>query len=219
MIGNDWDGILKPEFQKDYFRQLSEDIREEYRCYTCYPPIHDVFNALRLTSYENTKVLLLGQDPYHNPDQAMGLAFSVKEGVELPPSLENIFKELHDDIGCPVPTSGDLTKWGKQGVLLLNAILSVRRYQALSHDKYGWTIFTDHIISLLNEKKTPVVFVLWGSYAKSKKPLITNPIHFVIENVHPSPLSAFRGFFGSKPFSRINEFLESTNQDPVDFSL
>ncbi|HOP57168.1 MAG TPA: uracil-DNA glycosylase [Bacillota bacterium] len=219
MIGNDWDGILKPEFQKDYFRQLSEDIREEYRRYTCYPPIHDVFNALRLTSYENTKVLLLGQDPYHNPDQAMGLAFSVKEGVELPPSLENIFKELHDDIGCPVPTSGDLTKWGKQGVLLLNAILSVRRYQALSHDKYGWTIFTDHIISLLNEKKTPVVFVLWGSYAKSKKPLITNPIHFVIENVHPSPLSAFRGFFGSKPFSRINEFLESTNQDPVDFSL
>ncbi len=219
MIGNDWDRLLEDEFGKEYFQKLTKDIVAEYRRYTCYPPIHDVFNALRLTSYAHTKVLLLGQDPYHNPGQAMGLAFSVNKGVPLPPSLENIFKELRSDIGCQAPQSGDLTPWAKQGVLLLNAILSVRSYRALSHQQYGWAVFTDHIISLLNEKKTPVVFVLWGSFARSKKVLITNPIHHIIENVHPSPLSASRGFFGARPFSKINQFLTETGQKPIDFCL
>ncbi len=219
MIGNDWDKILELEFQKPYFIQLTSKIKEEYSKYTCYPPISSVFNAFRLSSYAETKVLILGQDPYHNPGQAMGLAFSVPQGVALPPSLENIFTELSSDIGCEKPSSGDLTNWGKSGVLLLNAILSVRKNQPLSHKDFGWTTFTDHVISLLNEKQTPVVFVLWGSYARSKKALITNPIHLVIENVHPSPLSAYRGFFNAKPFTRINRFLSDTKQKPIDFCL
>lgn len=219
MLNNDWDDLLKAEFKQDYFLALVEDIRKEYRNYTCYPPIHEVFHALRLTPYKDTKVLILGQDPYHNPDQAMGMAFSVKSGVSLPPSLVNIFTELKADLGWEIPLSGNLTNWAKQGILLLNAILSVRKNQPLSHQKYGWTRFTDQIIRMLNEKETAMVFVLWGSYAKSKKQLITNPIHLIIENVHPSPLSAFRGFFGSKPFSRINDFLVRSGQTPIDFKL
>jgi len=219
MLNNDWDLLLKDEFNQPYFLKLVDDIKNEYIKYECFPPIHDVFHALRQTSYELTKVLILGQDPYHNPGQAMGLAFSVQAGVAIPPSLVNIFTELNHDLNLPVPNSGDLTKWTKEGVLLLNAILSVRKNQPLSHQNMGWITFTDHIISLLNKKTTPMVFVLWGSFARSKKSLITNPIHFVIENVHPSPLSVYRGFFGSKPFSTINRFLEKSNQIPINFSL
>ncbi len=219
MIGNDWDAILEPEFAKPYFVELKQKVVDDYSRHTCYPPINSVFNAFRLSSYSETKVLILGQDPYHNPGQAMGLAFSVPEGIEIPPSLANIYLELNSDVGCEMPESGDLTKWGKSGVLLLNAILSVRKNQPLSHRDYGWTIFTDHIISLLNEKDTPMVFVLWGAYARSKKSLITNSRHLIIENVHPSPLSSYRGFFRAKPFTKINDFLKRTNQTPIDFCL
>lgn len=219
MIGNDWDQILSSEFEQSYFIELKNKVIEDYNKYVCYPPIHSVFNAFRLSSYKNTKVLILGQDPYHNPEQAMGLAFSVPDGVAIPPSLVNIYTELNNDLGCEIPKSGDLTKWGTSGVLLLNAILSVRKNQPLSHKDFGWTTFTDHIISILNDKETPVVFVLWGSYAKSKKVLITNPRHLIIENVHPSPLSAYRGFFQAKPFTKINQFLLKTKQDPIDFCL
>ncbi len=219
MIGNDWDKILEIEFAKPYFIELKNKVIEDYKNTTCYPPINKVFDAFRLSSYENTKVLILGQDPYHNPEQAMGLAFSVPKGIDLPPSLENIYKELVDDIGCRKPSSGDLTGWGESGVLLLNAMLSVRKNQPLSHRDFGWTQFTDNIISMLNEKETPMVFVLWGSYARSKKSLITKKRHLIIENVHPSPLSAYRGFFGARPFSKINAFLTRTNQTPIDFCL
>ncbi len=219
MIGNDWDKILNTEFEKPYFIELKNKVIEDYKNHVCYPPINMVFDAFRLSSYQDTKVLILGQDPYHNPKQAMGLAFSVPDGVDIPPSLVNIYKELHSDIGCERPKSGDLTEWGRSGVLLLNAILSVRKNQPLSHSDFGWTIFTDNIISLLNDKTTPMIFVLWGSFARSKKRLIKNPIHLIIENVHPSPLSSYRGFFGAKPFSKINEFLIQTNQKPINFCL
>jgi uracil-DNA glycosylase len=219
MIGNDWDQLLESEFKQEYFQELTRSVKEEYRKYRCYPPIHDVFNAFRYSSYLDTKVVVMGQDPYHGPDQAMGLLFSVNEGVKFPPSLENIFKELKNDLSLDIPKSGNLTPWAKQGMLLLNAILSVREHQPLSHRQYGWERFTDYVIDVLNKKTKPIVFVLWGSYARGKKALITNSIHLVIENVHPSPLSASRGFFGSKPFSQINDFLLSTNQIPIDFRL
>ncbi len=219
MIGNDWDILLEDEFNRQYFKELKTRIIEDYNASACYPPIHNVFDAFRLSSYENTKVLILGQDPYHNPKQAMGLAFSVPDGIKPPPSLVNIYKELVSDLECEKPKNGDLTVWGKSGVLLLNAILTVKENQPLSHKDYGWISFTDHIIKMLNDKKTPVVFVLWGSFARSKKTLITNPSHLIIENVHPSPLSAYRGFFQSKPFSMINHFLERTNQQPIDFCM
>lgn len=219
MIGNDWDNLLEDEFNKPYFKELKAKIIEDYNTSICYPPIHTVFDAFRLSSFEDTKVLILGQDPYHNPGQAMGLAFSVPRGIDIPPSLANIYKELSSDLKCEKPKSGDLTSWGKSGVLLLNAILSVKKNQPLSHKDYGWISFTDHIITMLNAKETPVVFVLWGSFARSKKTLIIDPKHLIIENVHPSPLSAYRGFFNSKPFSTINHFLERTNQQPIDFCM
>ncbi len=219
MIGNDWDQLLADEFKKDYFIELTKNIVEEYKKYPCYPKIHDVFHAFRLTPFCKAKVLILGQDPYHNPGQAMGLAFSVPKGIDIPPSLVNIFTEIKSDLGIEIPESGDLTKWGQSGILLLNAILSVRKNQPLSHKDYGWTRFTDHVISLLNEKEEPMVFVLWGSYARSKKSLITDSKHLIIENVHPSPLSAYRGFFNSKPFTKINDFLKETGQEPIDFRL
>ncbi|XFA99670.1 uracil-DNA glycosylase [Candidatus Izemoplasma sp. B36] len=219
MINNDWDIILEEEFNKPYFIECKEKVIEDYKKHICYPPINKVFDAFRLSSYKDTKVLILGQDPYHNPNQAMGLAFSVPKGIAIPPSLVNIYTELNNDLGCKKPTHGDLTSWGKSGVLLLNAILSVRKNQPLAHKDYGWMTFTDNIIKLLNEKQTPVVFVLWGSFARSKKKLITNSRHLIIENVHPSPLSSYRGFFNSSPFSKINHFLEATNQTPIDFCL
>lgn len=219
MINNDWDEILEEEFHKPYFVELKNNVIKDYEKHTCYPKIDNVFNAFRFSSYKDTRVLILGQDPYHNPEQAMGLAFSVPKGIQIPPSLVNIYKELHNDLGLEIPNHGDLTKWAKQGVLLLNALLSVRKNQPLSHKDYGWMTFTDHIINKLNEKETPVVFVLWGSFARSKKKLITNKHHLIIENVHPSPLSAYRGFFDSKPFTKINDFLIETNQRPIDFDL
>ncbi len=219
MIGNDWDKLLEPEFNREYFISLTNKVKEDYNKHICYPPINHVFDAFRLSSYKNTKVLILGQDPYHNPGQAMGLAFSVPKGIDTPPSLVNIFSELITDLGCKKPTSGDLTKWGESGVLLLNAVLSVRKNQPLSHRDYGWITFTDYVISLLSKKESPMIFVLWGSFARSKKKLITNKKHLIIENVHPSPLSAYRGFFGAKPFSQINKFLIQTNQTPIDFCL
>ncbi len=219
MLNNDWDELLHAAFQEPAFVELVAKVKAEYGRYSCYPPINHVFNALRLTSYEATKVVVLGQDPYHNPGEAMGLSFSVPDGVKLPPSLINIYAELQTDLGIAPSPSGDLSGWAKQGVLLLNAVLTVREHQPASHQTLGWQNFTDHILSLLNQKTTPVVFVLWGNFARSKRALLTNPIHLVIESAHPSPLSAYRGFFGSKPFSSINRFLVSTGQRPIDFSI
>jgi uracil-DNA glycosylase len=214
---NDWQEQLLSEVNQPYFKKLLETVEVEYQKHICYPPKEQIFNAFCLTSFEKTKVLILGQDPYHNPNQAMGLAFSVNQGVNLPPSLLNIFKELENDLNIPFSKNGDLSSWAKSGVLLLNAILSVRENQPLSHQSIGWQRFTDKVIEILNKKETPMVFVLWGSYARSKKKLITNNKHFIIENVHPSPLSAYRGFFGSKPFSKINAFLKLSHQEPIDF--
>lgn len=216
LFNNDWDLVLNEEISKSYFKKLLKDVEREYDNYICYPPKEQLFNAFCLTSFANTKVLILGQDPYHNPKQAMGLAFSVNKGIKLPPSLENIFKELNSDLGIE-NESGDLTTWAKSGVLLLNAILSVRQNQPLSHAQIGWQTFTDQVISILNKKEEPMVFVLWGAYARSKKKLITDRKHFIIENVHPSPLSSYRGFFNSKPFSKINAFLKLTNQQEINF--
>jgi uracil-DNA glycosylase len=216
LFNNDWDFVLNGEISKSYFKKLLKDVEREYDNYICYPPKEQLFNAFCLTSFANTKVLILGQDPYHNPKQAMGLAFSVNKGIKLPPSLENIFKELNSDLGIK-NESGDLTTWAKSGVLLLNAILSVRQNQPLSHAQIGWQTFTDQIISILNKKEEPMVFVLWGAYARTKKKLITDRKHFIIENVHPSPLSSYRGFFNSKPFSKINAFLKLTNQQEINF--
>jgi uracil-DNA glycosylase len=181
--------------------------------------MYDIFNALHYTSYENTKVVILGQDPYHNKGQAHGLSFSVQEGIEPPPSLINIFKELHDDLGCKVPNNGSLVPWAKQGVLLLNAVLTVREHQANSHQGIGWESFTDRVIEIINAREKPAVFILWGRPAQRKKTMITNPAHLIIESSHPSPLSASRGFFGSRPFSRANEFLKAHQIEPIDWQL
>lgn len=219
MLNNDWDEILAPVFQEAWFKELTARVKQAYAAATCYPPIRSVFHALRLTSHASTRVVILGQDPYHQPGQAMGLAFSVPAGTPLPPSLENIFAELQSDLGIAKPASGDLTRWAEQGVLLLNASLSVEEGKPTSHAGYGWQTFTDRILELLNKKTTPVVFILWGSYARSKKTLLTNPIHHVIESAHPSPLSAYRGFFGSKPFSKTNGFLIRAGLPPIDWNL
>ena len=209
MIGNKWDILLKEEYQKEYFKKLLEFIKEEYKTKIIYPKQNEVFNAFRYTDFDKIKVVILGQDPYHGPNQAEGLSFSVKNEVLKPPSLQNIFKELENDLQIHFPSSNSLKPWAKEGVLLLNAILTVEEHKPTSHSNKGWEIFTDNIIKLINQKETPVVFILWGSYARSKKVLITNPIHKIIESPHPSPLSAYHGFFGSKPFSKTNEFLKS----------
>lgn len=219
MITEKWDEILKEEYKKDYFIKLLKTLQIEYRTKTIFPKKSEVFKALRLTDYDNIKIVILGQDPYHGYGEAEGLSFSVKEGIRKPPSLKNIFKELHDDLGYNEPQSGSLVKWAKEGVLLLNSMLTVEKDKPLSHKPLGWERFTDEIIKKINEKETPVVFILWGSYARSKKVYITNPNHFVIESPHPSPFSAYYGFFGSKPFSRANEFLISKKISPVNFKL
>ena len=219
MIGNDWDIVLKDEFEKDYFKKLIEFIKKEYYEKTIYPKQTEIFKAFKNTSYENTKVVILGQDPYHGENQAEGLSFSVKEGVKMPPSLKNIFKELNDDLGCEIPTHGSLVKWSEEGVLLLNTVLTVEKDKAASHKNLGWEIFTDEVIRKLNEKNTPIVFILWGNFAKSKKSLITNRIHYVIESNHPSPFSAHKGFFGSKPFSKTNNFLIKNGLKPIDWQI
>ena len=219
LIGNDWDNLLEEEFQKDYYKNLRGFLIEEYREKTIFPGMHDIFTALKLTPYKRVKVVILGQDPYHGRGQSHGLAFSVKKGVRIPPSLRNMFKELNEDLGVPIPNNGYLEKWAKQGVLLLNTSLTVREAEANSHSKIGWEIFTDTIIELLNERETPVVFILWGNNAKSKEKYITNKNHYIIKSVHPSPLSASRGFFGSKPFSKTNKFLKSLGKEEIDWEI
>lgn len=216
---NDWQELLESEMQKEYYQNLRKFLVKEYNTRTIYPDMYDIFNALHLTPYKDVKAVILGQDPYHGPNQAYGLAFSVKECVRIPPSLVNIYKELHNDLGCYIPNNGCLTKWAEEGVLLLNASLTVRAGEANSHNRIGWEIFTDHIIRLLNEREDPIVFILWGNNARKKKEMITNPKHYIIESVHPSPLSASRGFFGSKPFSKTNKFLESIGKDPIDWQI
>lgn len=207
-IGNDWDELLKDEFEKEYYQKLRGFLIEEYKRARVYPDQHSIFNALKYTSYRDTRVLILGQDPYHQPGQSHGLCFSVQRGIRKPPSLINIFKELRDDIGIEIPNHGCLESWAQNGVLLLNAVLTVREGEANSHRKKGWETFTDRIISLLNEREDPMVFILWGANAKEKVKLITNPKHLLLTGVHPSPLSAYNGFFGGKYFSKANNFLE-----------
>ena len=217
-IGNDWDGILNGEFEKEYYLALREFLKSEYFTKRVYPPMNDIFNALKYTSYTNTRVVILGQDPYHGYGQAHGLCFSVKEGVPHPPSLQNIFKELKRELGVEPPTSGELTGWAKQGVLLLNTTLTVREATPQSHKGKGWEILTDAIISHINEKSDPVVFMLWGGNARVKKALITNKAHLILECAHPSPLSAWNGFFGCNHFIKANEFLRMTRQKEIDWS-
>lgn len=219
MIGNDWDEILKPVWESAGFNKFLNKVKDEYKNYTCYPKYENIFNALKLTPYSNVKVVIIGQDPYHGEGEAHGLSFSVQRGVKLPPSLQNIFKELNDDLGIKNETYGDLTPWAKEGVLLLNSILTVRKDSPLSHKDLGWQLLTDHIIKILNLKKEPIVFILWGSFARSKKVFITNKQHLVIESTHPSPYSARNGFFGSKPFSKTNDFLKKNNEKEINFKL
>lgn len=220
MIGNDWDEILNDVTHTKEFYNTMVLAKKEYETKTVFPPKQNVFEALKLTSYENTRVVIVGQDPYHGVGEAHGLSFSVKPGVKVPPSLQNIYKEIKDDLGIIEPANcGDLTKWAKEGVLLLNAILTVEKDKAGSHSSLGWEFFTDNIIKILNEKETPVVFILWGSFARSKKLYITNPKHCIIESTHPSPFSARNGFFGSKPFSRANDFLIKNGLKPIDWQL
>lgn len=219
MLGNDWDEILKDEINKDYFQKLLKFIEEEYKRKIIYPKQSEIFKAFRNTSYKDTKVVILGQDPYHGDNQAEGLSFSVKEGINKPPSLQNIFKELKDDLGYEIPNNGSLVKWSEEGVLLLNTVLTVEANKAASHKDIGWETFTDKVIEKINKKNTPVVFILWGNFAKSKKRLITNPIHFIIESSHPSPFSAYNGFFGSRPFSKTNNFLIKCGLNPVDWKI
>ncbi|MGG7079596.1 uracil-DNA glycosylase [Clostridium sardiniense] len=219
ILKNDWNDLLKDEFSKEYYKKIHNFLIKQYNTNTIYPDKYDIFNALHFTPYKDVKVIILGQDPYHGPNQAHGLSFSVKPGNRIPPSLVNIYKELHSDLGCYIPNNGYLKKWADQGVLLLNTTLTVEAGKANSHQRIGWSIFTDKIISLLNERKDPIVFILWGNNAIKKKDLITNPIHYIIQSVHPSPLSASRGFFGSKPFSKTNSFLESVNKSPIDWQI
>ena len=215
----DWNPVLRAEFEKPYWPQLQAFVYEERSQHQIFPPHEDVFAALHLTPYQDVKVLILGQDPYHGPGQAHGLCFSVRPPVQPPPSLQNIFKELHADVGVAIPDHGSLERWAAQGVLLLNATLTVRAHQAGSHQKKGWETFTDEVIRTVSDKPELVVFVLWGSYARQKKKLIDLDRHVVIESPHPSPLSAHRGFFGSRPFSRVNEALASTGRSPVEWDL
>ena len=216
---NDWAQYLNDELKKPYYQKLRAFLINEYRTRKVYPDMYAIFNAWHYTSLADTKVVILGQDPYHGPGQAHGLSFSVRPGVTPPPSLVNIFKELAADIGCTIPNNGCLKPWADQGVLLLNTVLTVREHQANSHHDKGWEIFTDKIISILNAREKPLVFILWGSPARRKKAMITNPKHYIIESAHPSPLSANRGFFGSRPFSRTNDFLRSVGETPIDWQL
>lgn len=219
MINNDWDEVLSSVWNSPGFKKIMSIIDKKYSETTCFPEYNDIFNALKLTPYSKVKVVILGQDPYHGTGEAHGLSFSVKDDIKKPPSLKNIFKELHDDLGYPEPKSGNLEKWAKEGVLLLNSVLTVEKDKAASHKDLGWEILTDHIIKLLNMKETPIVFILWGNFAKKKKVYITNKKHLIIESPHPSPFSAYTGFFGSKPFSKTNNFLIKNNIEPIDFNL
>lgn len=218
-LGNDWDTILADEWQKPYYRQLHDFLKSEYSSKCIYPNMYDIFNALKYTSFADTKVVIIGQDPYHGAGQAHGLCFSVKKGVAVPPSLRNIYKELHDDVGFIIPPHGELTSWAKQGILLLNTVLTVREGCPNSHKGKGWEIFTDRVISELNNKQTPVVFLLWGANAEQKGRLITNPIHKKLITVHPSPLSASRGFIGCRHFSKTNKLLAEAGLTPINWQI
>ena len=219
MIQNDWLEPLNPEFRKPYYAELFQFVKEEYAARKVFPPADDIFNAFHLTPLSQVKVVILGQDPYHNDGQAHGLCFSVKPDVDIPPSLVNIYQELHDDLGCDIPNNGYLTKWAEQGVLMLNTVLTVRAHQANSHRGKGWEEFTDAAIRILNEQDRPIVFILWGSPAQKKAAMLHNPKHLILKSPHPSPLSAYRGFFGSRPFSQTNEFLERNGLEPVDWQI
>ena len=219
ILKNDWQDLLEDEFKKDYYLKLRSFLIKEMKTKKIYPNMYDIFNALHYTEYKNVKAVILGQDPYHGYNQAHGLSFSVKPGIAAPPSLINIYKELNSDLGCYVPNNGYLKKWTEQGVLLLNAVLTVRAGEANSHKDMGWETFTDKVISLLNEREDPIAFILWGNNAQSKICNINNPYHYIIKGPHPSPLSAFRGFFGSKPFSKTNEFLKSIGKEPIDWQI
>lgn len=218
-LKNDWKALLDTEFKKDYFLELRQFLAKEYEEYKVFPPAKDIYNALHYTGYNNTKVVILGQDPYHKEGQAHGLSFSVCPGVKKPPSLRNIYKELKEDLGIPTPKHGYLKKWTEEGVLLLNAVLTVREGEAHSHKNIGWENFTDRIISTLNQRNSPVIFILWGRPAQKKEKLISNPWHYVLKSPHPSPLSAHRGFFGSQVFSKTNKILKSEGIAPIDWSL
>ena len=218
-LGNDWDDILADEWQKPYYLELRKFLKQEYSTQTVYPNMEDIFNALKLTSFKDTKVVIIGQDPYHCFGQAHGLCFSVKKGVVPPPSLKNIYKELKTDIGFEIPNHGELTSWAKQGVLLLNNVLTVREGLPNSHKGKGWEIFTDRVIGELNKKETPVVFLLWGANAQKKAEIITNPKHYKLMTVHPSPLSASRGFFGCRHFSKTNEILQKNRINPINWEI
>ncbi len=218
-IGNDWDEILKDEFKKPYYKLLRQFLKEEYKSRTIYPKMEDIFNALKLTPFEKVKAVIIGQDPYHGENQAHGLCFSVKKGTSLPPSLQNIYKEMESDLGIKTPQHGELTSLARQGVLMLNTVLTVREGAAASHRGQGWENLTDRIIAELNNKTTPVVFILWGKPASDKARVITNPIHLKLYAPHPSPLSAYRGFFGSKPFSKTNDFLVRNGIEPINWQI
>ncbi|HIS47993.1 MAG TPA: uracil-DNA glycosylase [Candidatus Scybalocola faecigallinarum] len=220
MIDNDWLEAIGPEFRKPYYAKLYKFIKNEYMTRVVYPPADEIFNAFHFTPLHKVKVVILGQDPYHNVNQAHGLSFSVKPEVkDLPPSLVNIFQELHDDLGCEIPNNGYLKKWADQGVLMLNTVLTVRAHQANSHQGMGWEQFTDAVIQAVNAQDRPIVFILWGRPAQQKAAMLTNPKHLILKAPHPSPLSAFRGFFGSRPFSQTNAFLESHGETPIDWQI
>ncbi len=218
-ISNDWLAPLQEEFHKPYYKALYQKVREEYATHQVFPPSDDIFNAFHLTNLSDVKVVIIGQDPYHNVGQAHGLCFSVRPEVDIPPSLVNIYKELQDDLGCNIPNNGFLEKWAKQGVLLLNTVLTVRAHQANSHQNFGWEEFTDAVIRIVDKQDQPVVFLLWGRPAQMKKKLLTNPKHLILEAPHPSPLSAYRGFFGCKHFSKTNEFLVANGLEPIDWQI
>ena len=219
MIANDWLPAMEPEFRKPYYKKLFQFVKMEYNTTQVFPPADDIFNAFHLTPLSKVKVVILGQDPYHEPGQAHGLCFSVKPGVMVPPSLENIYQELHDDLGCYIPNNGYLVKWAEQGVLMLNTVLTVRAHYANSHRGQGWEEFTDAAITALDGQDRPIVFILWGRPAQTKKAMLHNPNHLILEAPHPSPLSAYRGFFGSKPFSKTNAFLQEHGIEPIDWQI
>lgn len=218
-LGGGWDELLSPLFSDERYQKIREFLKFEYSHHIVYPDMYDLYNCFRYTPLENVKAVILGQDPYHEPNQAHGLCFSVKKGVKLPPSLVNIYKEIEDDLGITEPDCGDLTKWANEGILLLNTTLTVREHAANSHSKCGWAWFTDSVIKLISENTQNVVFILWGGNARSKAPLIDGTKHFIIQSAHPSPLSAYNGFFGSKPFSKTNNYLKSVGKAPIDWDL
>lgn len=219
ILKNDWNDLLEEEFHKDYYKELRKLLIEEYKTQKIFPPADEIFNAFNYTAYKDVKVLILGQDPYHNYNQAHGLSFSVRDGIKIPPSLKNIYKELNDDLGIEIPKTGYLVDWAKEGIMLLNTTLTVRAHSPMSHSKIGWEIFTNRVIEILDKKDKPMVFILWGKHAQSKEKLIKNKNHLIIKGPHPSPLSAHRGFFGSKPFSRANKFLEENNIVPPSWEI